>query len=61
MIEWSNDAKNGYDDLEVYMEYGYVCVSTTGGNHANMAYRLSNSAKFASLKQIICCRLCYLG
>ena len=32
--------KNGYGDLEVYMEYGYVFVSTTGRNHDKMAYCL---------------------
>ena len=26
-----------YDDLEMYMEYGYVFVSSTGRNHAKMA------------------------
>ena len=36
-MEWSTDTKNGYDDLEVYMEYGYVFVSLTGRNHAKMA------------------------
>ena len=35
--EWSIDTKNGYDDLEVYMEYGNVFVSSTGINHAKMA------------------------
>ena len=39
-MEWSTDTKNGYDDLEVYLEYGYVFVSTTGRNHAKMAYCL---------------------
>ena len=37
MMEWSTDTKSGYDDLEVYMEYGYVFVSTTGRNHVKMA------------------------
>ena len=32
MMEWSTDTKNGYDDLQVYMEYGYVFVSSVGGN-----------------------------
>ena len=36
-MEWSTDTKTGYDDLEVYMEYGYVFVSTTGRNHDKMA------------------------
>ena len=35
-MEWSTDTKTGYDDLEVYMEYGYVFVSSTG-NHVKMA------------------------
>ena len=34
---WSTDTKNGYDDLEVYMEYWYLFVSSTGRNHAKMA------------------------
>ena len=37
MMEWSTDTKIGYDDLEVYMEYGYVFVSSTGRNHVKMA------------------------
>ena len=36
-MEWSTDTKTGYDDLEVYMEYGYVFVSSTGRNHVRMA------------------------
>ena len=36
-MEWSIDTKNCYDNLEVYMEYGYVFVSSTGRNHAKMA------------------------
>ena len=36
-MEWSTDTKNGYGDLEVYMEYGYVFVSSTGRNHVKMA------------------------
>ena len=39
-MEWSTDLKNGYDDLEVYMEYGCVFLSTTGRNHAKMAHCL---------------------
>ena len=27
-LQWSTDVKNGYDDLEVYMEYGYVFLYT---------------------------------
>ena len=38
VVEWSTDTKTGYDDLEVYMVYGYASVSTTGWNHAKMAY-----------------------
>ena len=36
-MEWSTDTKNGYDGLEVYMEYRYVFVSSTDRNHAKMA------------------------
>ena len=36
-MEWSADTKTSYDDLEVYMEYGYVFVNSTGRNHAKMA------------------------
>ena len=35
-MEWITDNKTGYDDLEVYMEYGYVFVSSTGSNHVKM-------------------------
>ena len=41
-MEWSTDFDNGYDDLEVYMEYGYVFLSKTGRNHAKMAHCLFN-------------------
>ena len=41
-MEFSTDFKTGYDDLEVYMEYRYVFVSTTARNHAKMAYCLFN-------------------
>ena len=41
-MEWSTYTKSGYDDLEVYMEYGYVFVSSTGRNHAKMATFSSN-------------------
>ena len=34
---WSTDTKTGYDDLEVYMEYGYVFVSSTGRDDVKMA------------------------
>ena len=30
MIEWSTDTKTGCDDLDVYMEYGYVHWDATG-------------------------------
>ena len=36
-MEWSTDTKTGYDDLEVYMEYGHVFVSSTGRNNLKMA------------------------
>ena len=36
-MDWSTDTKDGYDDLEVYMEYKFVFVSSTGRNHAKMA------------------------
>ena len=36
-MEWSTDTKTGYDDLEVYMGYGYVFVSSTGRNDVKMA------------------------
>ena len=36
-MEWSTNTKTGYDDLEVYMEYGHGFVSSTGRNHVKMA------------------------
>ena len=42
-MKWSTDFKNGYDDLEVNMEYEYVFLSTTGRNHAKMAHCLFKS------------------
>ena len=36
-MEWSIDTKTGHDDLEAYMEYGYVFVSSTGRNDVKMA------------------------
>ena len=36
-MECSTDTKIGYDDLEVYTEYGYVFVSSTGRNDVKMA------------------------
>ena len=35
-MKWSTDTMTGYDDLEVYMEYGYVFVSSTGRNDVKM-------------------------
>ena len=37
VMEWSTDTKTGYDDLEVYIEYIYVFVSSTVRNHVKMA------------------------
>ena len=37
VMERSTDTKTGYDDLEVYIEYGYVFVSSTGRNDVKMA------------------------
>ena len=37
-MEWSTDTKTGYDDLEVYMEYGYVFVCSTGRNDVKSCY-----------------------
>ena len=37
VMEWSTDTKTGYDDLQVYMEYGYVLISSTGRNNVKMA------------------------
>ena len=47
MVGWSTDTKNGYDDLEEYMEYGYVFVSLTDRNRAKMAYSLFKFKKRA--------------
>ena len=47
-MEWSTDTKNGYDNLEVYMEYGYVSVSSTGRNHAKMATFSFNSSPLSA-------------
>ena len=44
-MEWSTDFKNGYGNLEVYMEYGYVFLSTTGRNHAKKAHCLLKQAR----------------
>ena len=41
-MESSTDTNNGYDDLEIYMEYWNVFMRTTGRNHAKMAYNLFN-------------------
>ena len=43
-MEWSTNTKNGYDDLEVYIEYEYVFVSTTGRNHKNKNKKFSNTS-----------------
>ena len=55
-MEWSTDTKNGYGDLEIYMEYGYVAVSTTGRNQDKMAYSLFKLKKSwnYSLCNVIC-------
>ena len=47
-MEWGTDAKNGYDDLEVYMEYRYVFVSSTGRSDAKMVYSLFKKQKLTS-------------
>ena len=47
MVGWSTDTKNGYDDLEEYMEYGYLFVSLTDRNRAKMAYSLFKFKKRA--------------
>ena len=36
-MERSTDTKTGNDDLEVYIEYGYVFVSSTGRIDVKMA------------------------
>ena len=51
-MEWCADTKTGYDDLEVYTEYGYVFVSSTGRNNVKMAV--------FSFKWEICNILCRL-
>ena len=45
VMEWSTNTKNGSDDLDVYMEYRYVFVSSTGRNLAKMSYNLFNSRR----------------
>ena len=55
-MEWITDTKTGYDDLEVYMEYGYVLVSSTGRNDVKTAAFSFNSSplnKMAAISQII--------
>ena len=47
-MEWSTDIKNVYDNLEDYMEYGYVCVSSTGRYHAKMATFSCNSSPLSA-------------
>ena len=39
-MEWSTDFKNDYDDFEVYMQYRYVFLSTTGRYYAKMTHCL---------------------
>ena len=49
-MEWSTDTKTGYDDLEVYMEYGYVFFSSTGRNNVKMAaFSFNKSVQMNSL------------
>ena len=45
VLEWRTDTKNGYEDKEVYIEYRYVLVSSTGRNHAKMAAFSFNMAR----------------
>ena len=52
-MEWSTDTKTGYDDLEVYMEYGYVFVSSTGRNDVKMAAFSFNLAWWRMVKWIV--------
>ena len=50
VMEWSTDTKTGYDDLEVYMEYGYVFVSSPGRNYVKMvAFSFKHTATEARL------------
>ena len=42
VMEWRTDFRNSYGEFEIYMEYGYDFVSTTGRNHARVAYCLIN-------------------
>ena len=41
-MEWSTDTKNDYDDMKVYLAYGYVFVSSTVRNHAKLAFCFFN-------------------
>ena len=50
VMEWSTDTKTNYDDSEVYIEHGYVFVSSTGRNHVKMA---AFSFKFWDLLRLI--------
>ena len=54
-MEWSTDTKIGYDDLEVYIEYGYVFVTSTGRNHVKMA---AFSFKMLCNTNVCVCVLC---
>ena len=56
-MQWSTDTKTGYDDLEVYMEYGYVFVSSTGRNNVEMA---AFSFKVFPIQQIRNCVFVYV-
>ena len=52
-MEWSTDTKTGYDELEVYMEYGYVFVSSTGRNNVKMAAFSFKSGNHQSLRAVV--------
>ena len=60
VMELSTDTKTGYDDLEVYMEYGYVFVSSTGRNHVQMAFHLFSLSQIPFFTK--CCDWsCYIN
>ena len=52
-MERSTDSKSGYDDLEVYMEYGYVFVSSTGRNNVKMAAFSFNPGNQKSIMRFV--------
>ena len=55
-MEWGTDTKTGYDDLEIYMEYGYVFVSSTGRNHVKMvAFSFKNPGWYINNQWIKIC------